>query len=71
MTASWRCPRAVIRARPIGREGETVSKILIVDDDPDMVEAGRLVLEKEGHEVGSAANFADGLRKVESTSPTS
>jgi DNA-binding response OmpR family regulator len=41
-----------------------VSKILIVDDDPDIVEAGRLVLEKEGHEVASAGNFGDGLRKV-------
>ena len=28
-------------------------KILIVDDDPDIVEAGRLVLEREGYEVSS------------------
>jgi DNA-binding response OmpR family regulator len=46
-----------------------VSKILIVDDDPDIVEAGRLVLEKEGHEVGSAANYAEGLRKMEELKP--
>jgi DNA-binding response OmpR family regulator len=46
-----------------------VSKILIVDDDPDIVEAGRLVLEKEGHEVGSAANYEEGLRKMEEFNP--
>jgi DNA-binding response OmpR family regulator len=46
-----------------------VSKILIVDDDPDIVEAGRLVLEKEGYEVGSAANYPDGMRKVEEFKP--
>jgi DNA-binding response OmpR family regulator len=46
-----------------------VSKILIVDDDPDMVEAGRIVLEKEGYWVESASNFLDGLRKFEETNP--
>ena len=46
-----------------------MSKILIVDDDPDIVEAGRLVLEKEGHEVASAGNFADGLRQVGEFTP--
>lgn len=44
-------------------------KILIVDDDPDMVEAGRIVLEKEGYLVESAANMADGLAKLDETSP--
>lgn len=46
-----------------------MSKILIVDDDPDIVEAGRLVLEKEGHEVGSAGNYKDGLAKVDEFKP--
>jgi len=46
-----------------------VHKILIVDDDPDMVEAGRIVLEKEGYLVESAANMADGLAKLDETSP--
>ena len=45
-------------------------KILIVDDDPDIVEAGRLVLEKEGYEVDGASNRADGMKKVEEVSPT-
>jgi DNA-binding response OmpR family regulator len=46
-----------------------VFKILIVDDDPDMVEAGRIVLEKEGYLVESAANLADGLAKLGQTDP--
>ena len=44
-------------------------KILIVDDDPDMVEAGRIVLEKEGYLVESAANLADGLAKLAKSDP--
>lgn len=46
-----------------------MSKILIVDDDPDMVEAGRLVLEREGHSVESASNVSQGMKKVEETNP--
>jgi len=46
-----------------------VSKILIVDDDPDMVEAGRLVLEREGHAVESASNVTQGMKKIEETNP--
>ncbi len=46
-----------------------MSKILIVDDDPDMVEAGRIVLEREGYEVESASNVAEGLAKLEETNP--
>ena len=46
-----------------------MAKILIVDDDPDMVEAGRIVLEREGHTVESASNTVDGLRAVEENHP--
>jgi DNA-binding response OmpR family regulator len=46
-----------------------MAKVLIVDDDPDVVEAGRLVLEKEGHELASAVNREDGLRAIESFKP--
>ena len=46
-----------------------MSKILIVDDDPDMVAAGRMVLEKEGYEVSSAPNVVAGLRAVEEYAP--
>lgn len=46
-----------------------MTKILIVDDDPDMVEAGRIVLEREGYTVESASNMADGLRALEESHP--
>lgn len=46
-----------------------MAKILIVDDDPDMVVAGRIVLEREGHAVESAANVDDGLEALEEFKP--
>lgn len=46
-----------------------MSKILIVDDDPDFVEATRLVLEKAGYTVVSAADGEEGLRKVSEERP--
>jgi DNA-binding response OmpR family regulator len=46
-----------------------VPKILIVDDDPDMVEAGRIVLEREGYTVESAPNIVDGLTVLEESEP--
>jgi CheY-like chemotaxis protein len=41
-----------------------MSKILIVDDDPDFVEATRIVLEQRGYEVISAVNGDEGLQAV-------
>jgi DNA-binding response OmpR family regulator len=46
-----------------------VPKILIVDDDPDMVEAGRIVLERAGYTVESASNMVDGLTTLEQNHP--
>ena len=46
-----------------------VAKILIVDDDPDIVEACHLVLEREGYEVESASNRADGMKKIVEVKP--
>jgi DNA-binding response OmpR family regulator len=46
-----------------------VARILIVDDDPDMVEAGRYVLEREGHTVASAPNVDAGLKALDETTP--
>jgi len=46
-----------------------VPKILIVDDDPDIVEACRLVLEREGYEVAGAASRAEGMKSLEGSSP--
>lgn len=41
-----------------------VTRILIVDDDPDIAEAARLVLEREGYEVASATNRLDGMEAL-------
>ena len=46
-----------------------MAKILIVDDDPDMVEAGRYVLEKQGHAVTSASNVEAGLKALDEEAP--
>ena len=46
-----------------------MSKILIVDDDPDFVETARLVLESAGHHVISAADGDKGLDKVRQEQP--
>jgi DNA-binding response OmpR family regulator len=46
-----------------------VFKILIVDDDPDMVEAGRIVLEREGYSVQSAPNLEEGLVALAESKP--
>jgi DNA-binding response OmpR family regulator len=46
-----------------------VARILIVDDDPDIIEAGKLVLEREGFEVVGASNKGEGLKKLEEVKP--
>lgn len=46
-----------------------VPKILIVDDDPDIVDAGRLVLEREGYQVEGAPNRAQGMKALEQGAP--
>jgi CheY-like chemotaxis protein len=45
------------------------AKILVVDDDPDFVEAMRLTLEPNDYEVASAASGDEGLAKVRSEEP--
>lgn len=42
-----------------------MAQILIVDDDPDVVEVTRLVLEKAGHRVSHAHNRRDGMAAAE------
>lgn len=44
-------------------------KILIVEDDPDMVESMRLVLESKSYQVVSSESTDDGLTKVRSEKP--
>jgi DNA-binding response OmpR family regulator len=51
------------------RRERAVARILIVDDDPDMVEAGRFVLEAKGHEVVSASNVPEGMQALDQSKP--
>jgi len=44
-------------------------RVLIVDDDPDFVEISRTILEKEGHQVLTAANGDQALRVMHETPP--
>jgi CheY-like chemotaxis protein len=44
-------------------------KILIIDDDPDLVEVVRLTLQASGFQVFSAAGGAEGLQKVKEIDP--
>jgi len=46
-----------------------MAKILIVDDDPDMVLAARLCLERAGYQVIEAKNGDEGLAKVKTDEP--
>jgi CheY-like chemotaxis protein len=46
-----------------------VAKILVVDDDPDFVEATRIILEKADHQIISAASGDEGFRRVEEDQP--
>ena len=44
-------------------------KILIIDDDPDLVEIIRITLEANGYQVFSAGNGTDGLKKIKEVHP--
>lgn len=46
-----------------------MAKILIVDDDPDVVDACRLFLEKKGFNVSAAYNRAEGMSAIQSFKP--
>ena len=46
-----------------------MARILIVDDDPDVVEACRLFLEKERHEVAAAYSRSEGMRALAAGQP--
>ena len=46
-----------------------MAKILIIDDDPDIVLATRLCLESAGHKVFDANNSAKGLGMLDALKP--
>lgn len=48
---------------------ERKPKILIIDDDPDFVEATKIVLESKDYQVSAAYNGKEGLEKVRKERP--
>jgi CheY-like chemotaxis protein len=46
-----------------------MAKILIIDDDPDFVDATRMVLEKEGHTIIHASNGREGYQTAVTEKP--
>ncbi|MHC4130946.1 MAG: response regulator [Planctomycetota bacterium] len=45
------------------------AKILIIDDDPDITEVMKLVLENKGYNVESAVDSASGMESVKNSRP--
>ena len=45
------------------------SKILIVDDDPDITEALSMILESKGYQISTASDGADGLASLKKDKP--
>ena len=50
-------------------EGENMTKIMIVDDEPDLREMLNLMLNKEGFETKTAENGSDFLNKLDNFDP--
>ena len=46
-----------------------MAKILIIDDDPDIVTAVRLTLESAGHQIVAANSGKEGLKQVKTEHP--
>ena len=46
-----------------------MSKILIIDDDTDLVEAIKVILESKDYEVSFASSGAEGLKKAKEETP--
>jgi len=46
-----------------------MAKIMVIDDDPDVVEACELVLKKAGYAVSSARNRKEGIKAIRTEKP--
>jgi DNA-binding response OmpR family regulator len=46
-----------------------MARVLIVDDDRDMVEASRMVLQREGHDVSVAYSSKEGMQAIKESKP--
>jgi DNA-binding response OmpR family regulator len=53
----------------MAQEVEMPGKILIVDDDPDIVDAVSMVLESQGYQVTSAGDGVEGLASLKADKP--
>ena len=49
------------------RDLKVVEKILIIDDEPEMLQVLNRILTRKGYEVHSAVGGEDGLRSIEET----
>jgi len=62
-------PAASPASRPARAEGEPSKRILIVDDDPEIVDSMRAVLESRGYAILVARDGNQGLAMAESEEP--
>lgn len=46
-----------------------MAKIMIIDDDPDLVESMRVVLEAKQHKIEAASGGKDGMKKIREDKP--
>ncbi len=46
-----------------------VARILLVDDDPDLIAGQKAFLEKNGYEVESAGSIEDGIQSAQASKP--
>ncbi|NLX05954.1 MAG: response regulator transcription factor [Phycisphaerae bacterium] len=46
-----------------------MARILIIDDDPDVVEASRIPLERAGHQISSAGSRQEGMSAISKQNP--
>ncbi|MBN1509269.1 MAG: response regulator [Sedimentisphaerales bacterium] len=45
------------------------ARILIIDDDPDITEAMKIILENKGYEVANALDSAEGMNRLKESRP--
>ena len=51
------------------RQEYVVPTILVVDDEPNIIELAKLYLEREGYRVAGARNGSEALSKLDAVSP--
>jgi len=57
-------PQKVIEVQPT-----VAPRILVVDDDPDFIEVTRLILNKEGYHISSAADGTEAMQAMKADPP--